>query len=56
MSHSQPEAEALRDKVLSTMRDTYDHVRTTAENPGDPDTRVKVLARRRDNHLIEEEL
>jgi hypothetical protein len=56
MSHTQAEADALRDKVLNTMRDTYDHVRTTAATPGDPESRVRVLARRRDNHLIEEEL
>lgn len=56
MSHTVPEAEALRDKVLSTMRDRFDHVRITAENPADPTNRVKVLVRRRDNHLIEDEL
>jgi hypothetical protein len=48
--YTSDEGAARRDEVLKTRRETYDHVKLDAVNPGDPASRVRVLARRHDDH------
>jgi hypothetical protein len=49
-TYTSDEGAARRDEVLKEMRDRYDHAKLDAVDPGNPASRVKVLARRVGNH------
>ena len=56
-THSREEGERIREEILSRvdLNRQYDHVRLIPVGP-EPDSPVRVLARRVDNHVIEDEV
>lgn len=54
--HSIEEAQKIREQILADPNRVHDHVRIEPVDGGKPGSSVRVLGRRHDNHLVEDEL